>query len=87
MIFAGAMLALNSALAVLGVIILRFKEPNLERPYKARILAPITYLVITGFFLIFTVKAEPTPALYGLGVIIAGFVLYGFSRIYEKPSP
>ena len=86
MIFAGAMLALNSALAVLGVIVLRLREPELERPYKtwAFPLVPIIFLTINSFFLIFTVKAEPLPALYGLGVILAGFVIYFFSKKYES---
>lgn len=86
MIFAGAMLALNSALAVLGMIILRLREPGLERPYKTPLfpIIPIIFLTINGFFLFFTVREETTPALIGLGVIVAGFALYGFSRLYEK---
>jgi len=88
MTFAGAMLALNSAVAVLGVIVLRIREPNLERPYKswAFPLAPIIFLTITGFFLYFTVFEKPKEALAGLAVIIAGFILYGFSKVYEKSN-
>lgn len=86
MIFAGAMLAFNSAIAVLGVIVLRIREPNLERPYKTPLypIVPIIFLMINFFFLFFTVRAETKPALIGLGVIIAGFVLYGISRNYER---
>lgn len=86
MIFAGAMLAFNSAIAVLGVIVLRIREPNLERPYKTPLypIVPIIFLLINFFFLYFTVRAETTPALIGLGVIIAGFVLYWISRSYER---
>ena len=85
MIFAGAMLAFNSAIAVLGVIVLRMREPNLERPYKTPLfpIVPIIFLMINFFFLYFTVKAEPIPALIGLGVILAGFALYAISRVYE----
>ncbi len=88
MIFAGAMLALNSALAVLGVIILRLREPDLERPYKtwAFPLVPIIFLIINGFFLFFTIREEPVPALYGLGVIIAGFIAYFISKAYNKSN-
>jgi len=86
MIFAGAMLAFNSAVAVLGVIVLRLREPNLERPYKTPLypIVPIIFLLINFFFLYFTVRAETKPALIGLSVIIAGFILYGISRAYER---
>lgn len=86
MIFAGAMLALNSALAVFGVIVLRIREPNLERPYKtwAFPLVPVIFLTITGFFLYFTIKSETAAALYGLAVIVAGFIVYFISRAFEK---
>ena len=88
MIFAGAMLALNSALAVLGVIILRLREPNLERPYKTPLfpIIPIIFLIINAFFLFFTIRAESKPALIGLGVILMGFVVYGVSRAYENKA-
>jgi len=88
MTFAGAMLALNSAFAILGVIILRFKEPGLTRPYKVPLfpLVPMVYLTITGFFLYFVIKDRPYIALVGLGIILAGFALYGLSRAFEKEA-
>ncbi len=86
MIFAGAMLAFNSAIAVLGVIVLRLREPDLERPYETPLypIVPIIFLMINFFFLYFTIMEETKPALIGLGVILAGFVLYGISRIYDR---
>lgn len=88
MTFAGAMLALNSAFAILGVIILRFKNPELKRSYKVPLfpIVPLIYLTITGFFLYFVIMDRPKSALIGLGVIIAGFILYAISRAYEKSA-
>ena len=88
MIFAGSMLAFCSALAVLGVILFRLKEPEHARPYKTPLfpLVPIVFLVITCSFLAFTIKSEPMPALYGLMVIVGGFMVYALSRRFEKSS-
>ena len=77
-VFAGAMLALNSFLAILGVFVLRFREPDLPRPYKAwgYPLVPLIYLSITAFMLVFVVTNEPNKALMGLAIIGAGVLFY-----------
>ena len=88
MIFAGAMLAFNSFLAVLGVFILRFREPDLDRPYKAWAypLTPLIYLLITGFSLIYVVIDNPKKALFGVAVIAGGVVFYYVSEtLWRKP--
>ncbi len=82
LIFAGSMLALNSMLAVLGVMVLRAKEPDLERPYKtwAYPVTPLHYIAITTFMLIVTLRANPGEALFGLIVIVTGIVFYLISN-------
>ena len=86
MIFAGAMLAFNSLLAVLGVFILRFREPDLPRPYKTwgYPITPLVFLAITSFTLIYTVQKNPGEGLFGLAVIVAGAVFYGISKWFGK---
>lgn len=87
--FAGAMLAFNSFLTVLGVFVLRYREPDLERPYKtwAYPLTPIIYMLIVGFSLIYIIKAEPEQAWFGLGVIVTGIVFYFASKLLSGPKP
>ena len=84
-VFAGAMLALNSFLAILGVFILRYREPDLPRPYKAwgYPFVPLIYLAITAFMLAFTVVNEPKKAAVGLVIIAAGGVFYGVANVIE----
>jgi len=86
MVFAGAMLAFNSFLAVFGVFVLRWREPNLERPYKtwAYPITPLLFLLITGFTLIYTVKANPKEAWFGLSVILVGVIFYGITQRFQK---
>jgi len=80
-VFAGAMLAFNSFLAILGVFVLRYREPDLPRPYKTwgYPIVPLIYLTITAFMLGFVVINEPHKAIFGLCVITFGVVFYLFS--------
>ena len=85
-VFAGAMLALNSFLAILGVFVLRWKEPNLPRPYKTwgYPVVPLVYLAITAFMIAFVVINEPDKALGGLGIIVVGVMFYVVSARLNK---
>ncbi|MEP1230272.1 MAG: amino acid permease [Litorimonas sp.] len=82
-VFAGSMLALNSFLAILGVFILRYKEPDLPRPYKTwgYPFVPLIYLTITAFMLSFVVINEPKKALTGLAIIGAGVLFYILANV------
>ncbi len=85
-VFAGAMLALNSFLAILGVFILRYKEPELPRPYKTwgYPFVPLIYLAITTFMLAFVVINEPDKALIGLAIIGIGIAAYIVTTLFER---
>ncbi len=87
-VFAGAMLALNSFLAILGVFILRYKEPGLPRPYKTwgYPIVPLIYLAITAFMLAFVIINEPGKALTGFGIITAGMVFYFIANVASKTA-
>ncbi|WP_418153134.1 amino acid permease [Litorimonas sp. RW-G-Af-16] len=81
-VFAGALLALNSFLAVMGLFILRWREPDLARPYHAwgYPVVPLVYLAITGFTLFYVATHEPAKVLFAAGIIAAGAVFYLVSR-------
>ena len=81
-IFAGAMLALNSLLAVIGVFVLRWKEPDLPRPYKTwgYPIVPLIYIALTTFTLIFVVKTSPGKAMFAAAIILSGALFYWFSE-------
>ena len=67
-------------LTVLGLIILRVKEPNLERPYKTWITTPIIFCCVSLFLLSRAVFAQPVQALIVVGFVIAGIPVF-FWRI------
>jgi basic amino acid/polyamine antiporter, APA family len=75
-------LLLSSFLTVLGLIVLRIREPQLERPYKvwAYPLTPIVFLAITLHMMAYVIHDKPTESLLGLITVIAGLIIYFFSK-------
>ncbi|OJD11723.1 hypothetical protein AJ78_07560 [Emergomyces pasteurianus Ep9510] len=67
-------------LTVLGLIVLRIREPYLERPYKTWITTPIIFCCVSLFLLSRVVFAEPLQTLLVLGFNVAGVPVY-FWRI------
>ena len=71
-------LILFSALTVLGVIVLRVREPNLARPYRTwgYPVTPILFLLVSGIMMFYTAETMPRQSLAGLGTILAGLIVY-----------
>lgn len=82
LVFAGFTLALNSLATVFGVFVLRFRQPDLPRPYRTFLypLTPLVYLALTGWTLTFVLLNKPTEGLFGLGIIAAGLAFYFVSE-------
>ncbi|MDX1517809.1 MAG: amino acid permease [Woeseiaceae bacterium] len=78
LVFAGFTLALNSFVTVLGVFVLRWRQPGLPRPYRTfgYPVTPLIYLLVTGWTLTFVLAQRPTEGLFGVGVILAGLMLF-----------
>ncbi|EME46995.1 hypothetical protein DOTSEDRAFT_69096 [Dothistroma septosporum NZE10] len=62
--------------AVVGLIVLRVKEPELERPYRCWIITPIVFCCVSLFLLSRAVFAKPLQALVVVAFIAAGVPLY-----------
>ncbi|KZP19453.1 L-methionine transporter [Athelia psychrophila] len=75
-------------LTVLGLIVLRFNEPTLERPYKTWIITPLTFCAVALFLICMPVLAAPLEAIAALGFVLAGIpVYYMTSRSDTKSTP
>ncbi len=75
-------LTLCSFLAVLGVIVLRWTEPNLPRPYRTwgYPITPLVFLGVTGFMMYYLVVERPLQSLAGLAIMLTGLAVYAFSQ-------
>mgnify|MGYP003666595018 CR=1 FL=1 len=82
LVFAGFTLALNSFVTVLGVYVLRFRQPELVRPYRtfAYPVTPLIYLLIMGWTLAFVLYTKPVEGLFGLAVIASGALFFLLAR-------
>ena len=63
-------------LAVLGLIILRVKEPELERPYRTWITTPIIFCCVSLFLLSRAVFAEPLQTLLVVAFMAVGLIVW-----------
>jgi APA family basic amino acid/polyamine antiporter len=79
-------LLLCSFLAVLGLLVLRIREPALHRPYKVWLypFTPLFFLVVTLHMMVFTALAKPWESLCGVATMLLGLALYGLSRGRER---
>ena len=85
LVFAGSMLAFNSFLAIFGLFLLRWRQPDLPRPYKTwgYPFVPLIYLIITAVTVIFVVIDSPRSAMGGLGLIVLGLLVWALSERFD----
>jgi APA family basic amino acid/polyamine antiporter len=73
-------------LAVLGVIVLRWTQPELKRPYRVwgYPVTPAVFLLVTGFMMYYLITQRPLQSFAGALTMLAGLVLFALSR---RPVP
>ena len=76
-------------LSVLAVILLRWKHPEWERPYRTwgYPFVPVLYLLFYGWFLWQVYLGQPFEAKAGLGLIAAGLPVYFAWRTWASRHP
>ena len=88
LLFSGFILCLNTVFAVGGIFILRWRQPDLVRPYRTWLypLPPLIYLMLMFWTLFFITKSQPQEAFIALGIIAAGSVAYVVSKRMNEKS-
>ena len=86
LVFAGFTLAANTIAVVLCLFILRWREPELPRPFRVPWypVPPLVFLAITLWTLYYVVESAPAQALYGLGIFVAGGVAYFLTLAIQR---
>src|SRR5437773_7195972 len=71
-------LLLCSLLAVLGVIVLRFTDPKIARPYRVWLypIPPVLFSIITIWMMFYLLRWHTAESLAGLGTALLGLLLY-----------
>ena len=80
-------LTLFSFLTVAGLVVLRWREPHLPRPFRtpAYPLPAVLFLAISGWMLWNIAAEKPQESLAGLATIAAGLVIYALSPKATSP--
>jgi basic amino acid/polyamine antiporter, APA family len=81
LVFAGFTLGLNTFFAVLGVFVLRWRQPDLPRPYRAPLhpLPALVYLGFTGWTLSYILMQRPQEGLWGVAIVVSGAICYALT--------
>ena len=91
LVYTQFVLALSSALTVLGVFVLRRRAPDLPRPYRTwgYPWTPAIFLLISLMTVIFTLLQHPLESLGGLFTVLLGLPIYLLSPKIDldPPSP
>ena len=88
LIYAGFTLTLSMMLTVAGVFVLRWRMPEVSRPYTTwgYPVTPLVFLALNAWILVYVFIDKPAESLVGLGIVGAGALLYLISRwfIFEE---
>jgi APA family basic amino acid/polyamine antiporter len=82
-------LLLCSLLTVLGVIVLRWRHPEMVRPYRVwgYPVPPLVFAAITIWMMIYLLRSHPVESLSGLATMFAGLILYFCAGNSRTSSP
>ena len=76
--YVGFLLTLSSLLTVIGVIVMRYKRPQMARPYRTwgYPVTPVFFSVVMVWMLFFLVRERPIIVIAGFLTLCAGLLLY-----------
>lgn len=80
--YVGVTLSCFAMATVSSAIVLRWKAPNLPRPYRTwgYPVTPLIFLALEGWMIVYTVIQRPMAAAWGTGTIVIGLVIYAVVR-------
>lgn len=78
LVYAGFIMNLFTLLAVIGLFILRYKKPDIDRPYKVIgfPITPLIFILLSLWTLTYLLVDRPVESLLGLLTVLIGLVIY-----------
>lgn len=82
LLFSGFVLSLNTLATVVGAFVLRWRQPDLPRPYRIWLypLPPLVFLGLTVWSLVYIARSQPQEAGFAVALIAAGTACYLVAR-------
>ena len=80
---------LFAGVAVGALFVLRFREPDAHRPFRAwgYPAAPLVFVVVSAALVVNAIRINPGPSLAGVALIAAGIPIYLLTRRNASPGP
>jgi len=77
--YAGFTLTLFATLAVSSVIVLRWRNPALPRPFRTwgYPLTPLFFVAVSAWTMIWALRGRPLESLLGLATVLASGAVFG----------
>jgi APA family basic amino acid/polyamine antiporter len=84
--YLGFVLTVFTSLTVIGLFILRIREPELPRPFKTwgYPVTPVIFLALNFWILYFIITSKPSVFIAGGITVAAGLIIYFVSKYYSK---
>ncbi|MDY7039093.1 MAG: amino acid permease, partial [Thermodesulfobacteriota bacterium] len=88
LIYIGFTLSICAMLTVVGMVVLRIKEPGLAKDYKTfgYPVTPSLFILGNLWIIYFSIKSRPITSLFGLATIGLGLLVYLYFGKKEKQS-
>jgi basic amino acid/polyamine antiporter, APA family len=86
-IYTGFTISLMTSMTVLGVFVLRYRQPGLPRPYKTwgYPFTPALFLLINGWILYYLLVERPLESFVGIAIVSLGIIFY-FLNLKMSPA-
>jgi APA family basic amino acid/polyamine antiporter len=89
LVYAQFSLLLCTFLATVGVVVLRFTQPGLARPYRTwgYPVTPVVFAAVTLWMLVYIGRFRPLESMMGLATLVAGLAIYRLSLRFPVQAP
>ena len=80
LMYVGFVLAIFSSLTVMGMMILRFREPDRPRPYRTLgyPVTPILFIIGNVWIVVFSIRSNLTAFLWGVVTVAVGWIVFEY---------
>jgi APA family basic amino acid/polyamine antiporter len=87
-IYMGFALSVFPVMAVIGMMYMRFKQPDLPRPYRVPLYpyVPLLYIGLSVTMMFAALMTWTSTSLFSIGVLLAGIPVYYVWRYFVKQN-
>lgn len=85
LLFSAFILGLNTLFTVGGIFVLRWRQPDLPRPYRTWLypFPPLIFMGLMIWTLVYTANIRPMEAWLAIAIIVVGAIAYWIARLFE----